>query len=36
MAIARFDPEDKRIAQAVPDGLILKHQAKRLASRSAG
>ena len=35
-AIARFDTEDKRIAQAVLDGLILKHQAKRLASRSAG
>lgn len=35
-AIARFDPEDKRVAQAVLDGLILKHQAKRLASRSAG
>jgi transcriptional regulator with XRE-family HTH domain len=29
-AIRRFDPEDKRVAKAVLDGLILKHQAKVL------
>ncbi len=33
-AVARFDPDDKRIARAVLDGLILKHQAKVLAAGS--
>lgn len=31
-AIAQFDPEDRRVAKDVLDGLILKNQAKRLAS----
>ena len=30
-AISRFDSEDRRVAKAVLDGLILKHQAKVLA-----
>ena len=30
-AVAAFDPEDRKVAKAVLDGLILKHQAKRLA-----
>lgn len=30
-AVSRFDPEHKRIAKAVLDGLILKHQAMVLA-----
>lgn len=29
-AVSRFDAEDKKVARAVLDGLILKHQAKRL------
>lgn len=29
-AISRFDPEDKKVARDVLDGLILKHQAKRV------
>lgn len=31
-AIRQFDPDDKRVAKAVLDGLILKNQANRLAS----
>ena len=31
-AVRDFDPEDRKIAKAVLDGLILKSQAKRLAS----
>ena len=31
-AISQFDDEDQKVAKAVLDGLILKHQAKRLAS----
>lgn len=31
-AIRQFDPDDRRVAKAVLDGLILKNQAKRLAS----
>ena len=30
-AVAAFDPEDRKVAKAVLDGLILKHQAKRIA-----
>jgi transcriptional regulator with XRE-family HTH domain len=33
-AISRFDPEDKKVARAVLEGLILKHEAKRWASAS--
>ncbi len=29
-AVSRFDDEDKKVAKAILDGLILKHQAKRL------
>lgn len=28
-AISRFDPDDKKVARAVLEGLILKHEAKR-------
>lgn len=31
-AISAFDPEDRRIAKALLDSLILRHQAKRLAT----
>ncbi|MDA8021108.1 MAG: helix-turn-helix transcriptional regulator [Thermoanaerobaculia bacterium] len=31
-ALSRFDDEHKKIARAVLDGLILKHQANRLSS----
>lgn len=31
-AFRQFDPDNKRVAKAVLDGLILKNQAKRLAS----
>ncbi len=31
-AIRHFDPEDRRVAKAVLDGLILKDQAKKLAA----
>lgn len=31
-AVAQFDPEARRIAKAVLDGLILQHQARRLAA----
>jgi len=31
-AVAQFDPESRKIAKAVLDGLILQHQARRLAS----
>jgi transcriptional regulator with XRE-family HTH domain len=31
-ALTRFDPEEKKVAKAVLDSLILKHQAKRLSS----
>jgi len=34
-AIEQFEPEDKRVARDVLDGLILKNQAKRLASGGA-
>lgn len=30
--VRQFDPDDKPVAKAVLDGLILKNQAKRLAS----
>lgn len=33
-AIRQFDPPDRKLAKAVLDGLILKHQAKRLISSS--
>jgi hypothetical protein len=33
-ALADFDPEERRIAKAVLDSLILKHQARRWASAS--
>lgn len=33
--IAQFDPEDKRVIKAVLDGLILRHEAKRLSSSGA-
>jgi len=33
-AIRHFDPEDRKVAKAVIDGLILKSQAKRLAAGS--
>lgn len=33
-AIRHFDPEDRRVAKAVIDGLILKSQAKRLTAGS--
>lgn len=29
-AVSQFDPEDKKAARAVLDGLILRHQAKRM------
>ncbi len=31
-AVAQFDPESRKVAKTVLDGLILQHQAKRLAS----
>jgi transcriptional regulator with XRE-family HTH domain len=31
-AISRFDPDDKKVARAVLEGLILKHEAKRWAA----
>lgn len=31
-ALVRFDPEDKKVARAVLDSLILKHEAKRWSS----
>jgi transcriptional regulator with XRE-family HTH domain len=34
-AVSRFDAEDKKVARAVLDGLILKHQAKRLMTGAA-
>jgi transcriptional regulator with XRE-family HTH domain len=33
-ALATFDPEEKKVAKAVLDSLILKHQARRWASAS--
>lgn len=33
-AIRHFDPEDRKVAKAVIDGLILKSQAKRLTAGS--
>ncbi len=33
-AIRQFDPPDRKVAKDVLDGLILKHQAKRLVSNS--
>jgi len=33
-AIWQFDPQDRRVAKDILDGLILKHQAKRLVSSS--
>ena len=33
-AIRQFDPPDRKVAKDVLDGLILKHQAKRLVSSS--
>lgn len=33
-ALQAFDPEEKRIAKALLDSLILKHQARRWASAS--
>jgi hypothetical protein len=33
-ALADFDPEEKKVAKAVLDSLILKHQARRWASAS--
>jgi len=30
-AVSRFDPEDRKAARAVLDGLILRHEAKRVA-----
>jgi hypothetical protein len=33
-ALAAFDPEEKRVAKAVLDSLILKHQARKWASAS--
>ena len=29
-AVSRFDPEEKKAARAVLDGLILRHQARRI------
>ncbi|MCD4749913.1 MAG: helix-turn-helix transcriptional regulator [Thermoanaerobaculales bacterium] len=31
-AVAKFDPEARQVAKTVLDGLILQHQARRLAS----
>jgi transcriptional regulator with XRE-family HTH domain len=31
-AVAQFDPESRKVAKTVLDGLILQHQARRLAS----
>jgi len=31
-AVAQFDPEARKVAKAVLDGLILQHQARRLAA----
>jgi transcriptional regulator with XRE-family HTH domain len=31
-AVSKFDSEDKKAARAVLDGLILRHEAKRLSS----
>ena len=31
-AVAQFDPESRKVAKAVLDGLILQHQARRLAA----
>lgn len=33
-AVRRFDPEEKKIARALLDSLILKHEAKRWAAAS--
>ena len=33
-AVSRFDPEDKKIIKALLEGMILKHEAKRIAKIS--
>ncbi len=35
-AVSRFDPEEKKIIRSLPDGMILKHEARNWSAEKRG